>query len=137
MRLSLMMAALALAGCTPSMRVSTEYNAPAKLQAEKTSDLCGAMSENLPYHLPDRVADAVLAELERRGAVRPQFAGAIRANQVATGMNMCEMHAAWGLPEHVNRTVTAGAETVQFVYGQSDYAYSDGSGYVTAVQTGD
>jgi len=54
------------------------------------------------------------------------------AKKVSIGMNPEQIRAAWGKPEEINRTVVAGHENEQWVYGRT-YLYVD-DGKMTSFQ---
>jgi len=58
----------------------------------------------------------------------------VTCRQVVIGMTAAQVHAAWGAPERVNRTVTAAGVSEQWVYGSGTYLYVD-NGLLTSAQT--
>jgi hypothetical protein len=105
------------------MRIAMED--PEQLKDEQTMKLCIAYGGN--------GGQQVLSELERRGAIRSQFAEAVQRSQVQIGMQPCEVIAAWQSPENVNRTTTANETAEQWVYNHTAYVYFTG-GHVTSIQ---
>lgn len=63
----------------------------------------------------------------------PAECDAIAAGKVSMGMTADQVRAAWGKPEHINTTVTAGGKHEQWVWGSSQYAYFQ-DGILTSVQ---
>jgi hypothetical protein len=55
-------------------------------------------------------------------------------DKIKMGMNRCALLASWGLPNHVNKTVTAGGVNEQFVYSGREYVYIT-NGKVSGWQT--
>lgn len=55
-----------------------------------------------------------------------QYCEAIVKHKVMTGMNPEQVRAAWGRPEHINRTVIPGRTTEQWVYGDTYLYFDDG-----------
>lgn len=98
---------LALGACAGSpARIAME--SPDQLAAEDSIDLCAAYGVN---H-----GQAVLAEIERRGAVRAAFVDAVTSRKVAVGMSACEVLAAWGKPDKTEQTTTARGTTDRWVF---------------------
>jgi hypothetical protein len=54
------------------------------------------------------------------------FCDAIVKRKVMTGMNPEQVRAAWGRPEHINRTVIPGHTDEQWVYGDTYLYFDDG-----------
>ena len=121
--------ALALGGCAGSP-VGINSDTPQQLMAENSGDLCRAYAV---FH-----KNEVLQELIRRGAVRPDFVVFVRSGQIAIGMNQWEVRAVQQYAYSVNRTVTSGGVTEQWVYANANglaylYVYFT-NGIVTAYQ---
>ena len=57
----------------------------------------------------------------------------IQSGSVSIGMNAEQVRAAWGKPKSVNKTVTNGGSTEQWVYGDQQYVYLK-NGAVTSIQ---
>lgn len=84
-----------------------------------------------PYQSAAKQAEE---ELQRRGAIRPQYRNKIMAEEVVIGMTKAEAAAAWGSPMRVNKTTTARGEWDQWVFaGRRNYLYFD-KGVLTAIQ---
>jgi len=82
-----------------------------------------------PDFLPAMVERAI-ADFSAKDA----FVQDIAARRVALGMNWCEVYAAFGLPNVVNRSVGLYGEHIQFVYRDSGrYVYTE-NGIVTSWQ---
>jgi hypothetical protein len=55
-----------------------------------------------------------------------QYCDAIVNRKVMSGMNPQQVRAAWGRPEHINRTVIPGHTAEQWVYGDTYLYFDDG-----------
>lgn len=119
-----------LAGCMHGSPGAIAFDTPAQLQAEATDDLCTAYGVNQ--------GAAVWTELERRRAIRPEFAEKIVANEVSIGMSPCEVLASWKAPDRVSRLILASGTRVRWVYDDFngrplDFVYFT-NGVVTAIK---
>lgn len=113
-RHAIIVIAAVLAGCVHVPPVVTE--SPQQVAAEETDDLCVA----LIYRMPPERRKLIQDELVRRGAVRLQFVDSLNQFSVDVGMNACEVHAAYGLPDTVKRNENMGGESLELVYHYSD-----------------
>ncbi len=79
----------------------------------------------------------VASEKARKDQIRwrwPKQANRILSGQIEIGWTKEMVRAAWGLPDHVNKTVTRFGTSEQWVYGTCRYAYFD-DGILTTIQT--
>lgn len=82
--------------------------------------------------LPEKeVSDAVTAAMRSRG-LRVDLAR-VKSETFRIGDSACQLYAAWGVPDSVNRTVTSAGSSEQLVYGQGTYVYLS-NGRVRAFQ---
>jgi len=78
-----------------------------------------------------RRRDAQCLFLDCPGFLANVYAAASEGN-IRTGMDACLVRAAWGEPDDIHSTITAGSRSEQWVY-DSQYIYFD-DGYVTTIQ---
>ena len=131
-------AAAGLSGCaglhTAMLAVAGEridFDDLGSLPAMSAGELCFEISSarhsaremSLPAEL-DRAADArleaVAAEAAKRGLFGDDDLALAMDRRIRVGMPVCGLLAAWGRPERVNRTVTAGGASEQWVYSYID-----------------
>lgn len=58
---------------------------------------------------------------------KPDFTEDIRARRASLGMGLCELVAAMGKPQRINRSVNSRGERFQVVYPYGRYYYLDGN----------
>ena len=73
--------------------------------------------------LKEKALPYVAAELKRRRTVL-DFAR-VKAENIGIGDTECQLYAAWGMPQHSNRTVTRNTVNIQHVYGTRTYVYTE------------
>ena len=73
--------------------------------------------------LKEKALPYVAAELKRRRTVLNVVR--VKAENIRIGDTECQLYAAWGTPQHSNRTVTRNAVYIQHVYGMRTYVYTE------------
>lgn len=68
--------------------------------------------------------DRVIRFLEKRPEWDDETIAAVSCRRIHMGMDAVQVRAAWGNPEHINRTVVGNTTNEQWVYG-STYVYLD------------
>lgn len=118
--LLMLSALLVLAGCAPGSPGSIAMDSPEQLRTEESFNLCAAYGFN---H-----GSTVLAELQRRGVIRPQTLDDVKNQKVAIGMSPCEVLAAWERPNDVYQSITPAGTLVRWIYRDLD-GYRTGTVY--------
>jgi hypothetical protein len=124
---------LILAGC--GLGAEGSYNEVSQRDAE---GLKTAQTWVLRWIYYDKAPPLVRAELERRGAVRPEYWPLIDEHKIAIGMNTDELQTAWGNGLEQHQTVTASGSHIQWVHyngspTDATYVYTD-NGIITTIQ---
>lgn len=99
---------MTLSGCAGSpARIALESQD--QLRSESTQDLCAAYGNLGHGGLANEAlgsGKAAFAELQRRGAIRPEFFSQIENRSIVVGMSPCEVLASWGAPSTMQHTAT-------------------------------
>lgn len=110
---------------------TAEENAARKKASDiPHSEFCEIWGDRL-REIPPGSDDLFVWALTERASsafdANSDFVEDIRARQASLGMGLCELVAALGKPQRINRSVNSGGERFQVVYPHGRYYYLDGN----------
>ena len=108
---------------------------PALAQAYKCTDAAGRVAfQEQPCAAGTRQATVKLAPVVEQTPEQKRILQAMAVGAVTAGMSAAQVRQVWGSPVRINKTVSAGGVSEQWVYSNGQYLYLT-RGLVSAMQT--
>ena len=108
---------------------------PALAQAYKCTDVSGRVAfQELPCATGAKQATVTLAPVAEQTPEQKRIQQAMAVGAVTAGMSAAQVRQVWGAPVRINKTVSAGGVSEQWVYSNGQYLYLT-HGLVSAMQT--
>ena len=108
---------------------------PALAQAYKCTDAAGRVAfQEQPCAAGTRQATVKLAPVVEQTPEQKRILQAMAVGAVTAGMSAAQVRQVWGSPVRINKTVSAGGVSEQWVYSNGQYLYLT-HGLVSAMQT--
>ena len=108
---------------------------PALAQAYKCTDAAGRVAfQEQPCAAGARQATVKLAPVVEQTPEQKRILQAMAVGAVTAGMSAAQVRQVWGPPVRINKTVSAGGVSEQWVYSNGQYLYLT-RGLVSAMQT--
>ena len=108
---------------------------PALAQAYKCTDAAGRVAfQEQPCAAAAQQVTVKLAPVVEQTPEQKRILRALAVGGVTAGMSAAQVRQVWGSPVRINKTVSAGGVSEQWVYGNGQYLYLS-HGVVVAMQT--